>query len=391
LEIIDSSNASPALSAETALLGSDPTVGYTLAPGKTTILLSLSEIENISSISFLNKGVSGNLTISTSSARLAADSPQWVQVAQQPIAGEAVKATVGPTEAKYVRVTFDTAQAGEISGFGVYGTPSPSDFTVPRPRQVSNDPAASNGGESLSNVHRQARALFVSSGADMNAANNMIDDSLVTTFDFAPGDPTPTAIIDLGKASSVRKLSAIHSARPGTLHFYVLPNLPQELQTTGGAPARLTDAMWSQFTPVATASVQDKGQTSVEFPAAEGRYIMVRWTPATAEQAFTVAEIAAFGNGTGDRQLLAQNTQDVPAEGPAENAEEVAGEATAGTAVTTNDVSDGKELIDSKIVADGKELLDEAIEDIPAEGPPPPNLPPPPPFTFIPQIVPTSP
>jgi hypothetical protein len=50
---------------------------------------------------------------------------------------------------------------------------------------------------------------------------------------------------------------------------------------------------------------------------------------------------------------------------------------------------DGKVTLDGKTILDNKEIPAEAPE-APAEGPPPP-LPQPPPFTFIPEIVPTSP
>lgn len=50
---------------------------------------------------------------------------------------------------------------------------------------------------------------------------------------------------------------------------------------------------------------------------------------------------------------------------------------------------DGKTTFDGKTILDNKEIPAEAPEE-PAEGPPPP-LPQAPPFTFIPEIVPTSP
>src|SRR2546423_13461653 len=48
------------------------------------------------------------------------------------------------------------------------------------------------------NVRSQARALYVSSGSDLNAANNMIDDQAATSLAFSPSDNSPVTIIDLG-------------------------------------------------------------------------------------------------------------------------------------------------------------------------------------------------
>ena len=94
-----SSNSEDRNVAEAALLCDDPTVGYSLPAGKTTVLVSLPKIENVDRISFLNSGARGNVTVAASSAKLPADSPQWHQLSQQPL-NEAVQASVGPVDAK---------------------------------------------------------------------------------------------------------------------------------------------------------------------------------------------------------------------------------------------------------------------------------------------------
>jgi hypothetical protein len=83
-----------------------------------------------------------------------------------------------------------------------------------------------------------------------------------------------------------------------------------------------------------------------------------------------VAEIAAFG-GTKTGNLIAANTVNATREGIE---------------------SDGKTFEEGKDFGGGKDFKDMPEEgpEAPAEGPPPP-LPPPPPFTFVPEIVPTSP
>ena len=78
----------------------------------------------------------------------------------------------------------------------------------------------------LSDTRNKARALYVSSGNDLKLANSMIDDQVATSFGFAAEDKSPTAVIDLGKVCTVRRLSAIYSARPGSIDFYVMQSLP---------------------------------------------------------------------------------------------------------------------------------------------------------------------
>jgi hypothetical protein len=213
------------------------------------------------------------------------------------------------------------------------------------------------------NVRTQARALYVSSGADLNLANNMIDDQAATSFVFSPTDNSPVAVIDLGKVATVRRLSAVYSPRATSIDFYVLPTLPGS--DSDGA-LKLDEKTFSNFKSVASA-IDDgtQGRATVDFPATSGRYVMVRWSPAShSDTAFTVAEVSAFSPSRGN--LLASNRD-------------------FSSAQTT---ADSKDVVDSKDVGESKDQPEVAPAP-PAEGPPPP-LAPPPPFTFIPQLSPQS-
>src|SRR3954467_9810738 len=75
-------------------------------------------------------------------------------------------------------------------------------------------------------VRTEARALYVSSGAGLKAANNMIADQAAPPFVFSPTDNSPVAVIDLGKVATVRRLSAVYSPRATSIDFYVLSTLP---------------------------------------------------------------------------------------------------------------------------------------------------------------------
>ena len=374
--------SSLAAAPEAALLSEDPTSGYTLATGETTLLVSLPKIENIDSISFMNSAAKGEITIATSSAKLSADSPQWHVVSKEALAGNTIKAKIGPSEAKYVRLTFKVQDAGRIAAFGVFSSPTVSDFTMPRQRQFASANQPLTFGMinyNVSNVHTKARALYVSSGTEMKQANSMIDDQPATFFSFAAGDTAPTAVIDLGKACTVNRVSAIYSANKGNMEVYVLPAVPGSENTAAAAlPAsvKVTEKMLAGMKPVG--SVTDdgsQGKASIDFPAATGRYVMLRWNPAVQQDtAFTVAEVAAFGGST-ENSTVASNKR------------------------THNDTSDGKTVADTKDMADTKEMVDSpaegpanspAEEAPPGEGPPP-SLPQPPPFTFIPQVLPNSP
>ena len=223
---------------------------------------------------------------------------------------------------------------------------------------------------SLANT-RQARALYVSSGNDLKLANSMIDDQSATSFGFSAEDNSPTAVIDLGKVSTVRHLSATYSARPGSIDFYVMKSLPGTAGDNSPDTWKLDDKTFASLKPVGSA-VDDgtQGRASVDFPATTGRYVMLRWTPAShADSAFTVAEVTA--SGPDQRNLIASSRN-------------------FSSAATERKVAaDSKDVADSKDLGDSKDLPEEGPPEPPAEGPPPP-LPNPPPFTFIPQLVPVS-
>jgi hypothetical protein len=353
---------------EAALLAGDPTADYTLPVGETTLLVSLSAIENVDNISFLNNGARGDVTVASANAKLPAGSPQWHTVAQQDLTSGTMKAKIGPIEAKYVRLTFNVTEAGRIANLGVYPTAAVSDFTMPRVSKAAMEKSKSFGliSYNVTDLHGKSRALYVSSGENLKQANNMIDDQAFTTYNFAANDATPTTVIDLGTSASVRRISTIYSSRQGKINFYVLQALPG--MTTESAPPTLhvTDAVQENLQPVASVTDDGSGRASVDFPATTGRYIMVKWTAADQQDAsFSVAEIAAFGGGQ-SANLMASN-------------------------------AGGGGLMDSdgKTMQDGKDAKD--AKDIPAEGPESPaegpalGLPDPPPFTFVPEIVPTSP
>ena len=368
-----------------ALLCDDPTTGYRLPAGPSSILVSLPNIENIQSVSFLNDGAEGEMTIAISNADVPENSPEWHRIDNAALSQGAVATKVGPGEAKYVKLSFKITQPGRIASFGVYATPALSDFTMPRPRKVSfeeNSESFALINFNFSDVHAKARALYVSSG-DVNRVNAMIDDQPATAYEFANDDAAPTAVIDLGRERNLSRLSAVYASQAGSIDFYVLNRLPagtsddtnpgeanvQQIANVGqGADLppslKISEQTLAGLKPAGSVASTGEGRASVNFPEVTGRYVMLKWHPAAPDAAFSIAQVAAFGPAKRDDTASAQR--------------------------------DGKQLFDGKQMFDGKDILDN--KDIPAEGEapapaegPPPALPGVPPFTFIPQVPPTSP
>ena len=353
---------------EAALLAGDPTAGYPVATGTTNALISLSRIENIDTVAFLNQGLKGQVSIAISNAKLPADSPQWHNIAKRDLTADSVKIKVGPSEAKYVRLTFNATEAGRIADLGVYSTPTVAAFTMPRSRTIGAAKSENMAMVSynLTDLHARARAIYVSSGDDIKTANNMIDDQPGTVYNFSQPDAAPSAVVDLGKVTKLRRISVLYSPGRGTLDLYVLQSLPGGQQAASAKSLKLDEAALAGMKRVGSISDNDSGRTAVDFPETTGRYILFKWTPAEAGSAFSVAEIAAFGNQNHENLVAANTAVAPPGEGPDDN---------------TN--LDGK---DFKDLGDAKEMPAEG----PAEGPGSP-LPPPPAFVFTPIVVPASP
>ena len=201
----------------------------------------------------------------------------------------------------------------------------------------------------LRDTATKARALYVSSGDDLKLANSMIDNQAATSFGFSVEDKSPTAVIDLGKVSTVRRLSATYSARPGSIDFYVMQTLPGADQKNSDGTVKLdSNALGSLKRVGSTVDDGTQGRASIDFPATTGRYVMLRWIPAAqTDTSFTVAEVSAFGTGGGN--LLAANVN-----------------------VSSNPTSERTVSADSKDIADSKDSKDEIAagpEEI-AAGPP---------------------
>ena len=203
----------------------------------------------------------------------------------------------------------------------------------------------------------------------------MIDSQPASSFAFAATDSAPAAIIDLGKVVSLRRISALYSRRQGTMDFYVLESLPES--EAASKTLRLDANMLAELKPVGSVTADSSGRAAIDFPVTAGRYVMVRWTPASEEDTtFSIAEIAAFGGGEPPNLIAANVTKTRRSE-------------------ISSERSEGKDFGDPKEVAEGKDFKE--AKEAPAEGPAAPGegpntpLPAPPAFTFIPLVTPVSP
>jgi hypothetical protein len=297
------SSASPS-----ALLFDDDTLNYPLPEGDTTFILSFPRTSVLDRFTFVNENAAaaGEMRIAVSNYRLPAHSRKWTEVASSTsFTGKRLfDLSLLGTEARFVRLTFHVTQPGTIAGLGLYGAQSLQKFAA-RQRgvvRVTNSAATRRLEDMLNfnfaNLYARARIVFVSSGMN-EYAKRMIDDDVITSFQFAPADPHPTVVVELADRERLHRVSAVYKMEKGRLDVFLL----EELRAN---PGDLTGA-----TPVASVTDTDGGgKAALDFDPHGARYVALRWTPseAKAPRGFEVAEVSAFG----EMPLSMLSTQEMP-------------------------------------------------------------------------------
>jgi hypothetical protein len=295
-------------SSPSALLLDDDTLNYALPEGDTTLVLSFPRTSILDRFTFVNENglASGEMTVAVSNYRLPARSSKWIEVNSfTSFTGKRlINLSLAGTEARYVRLSFHVTKAGSIAGLGLYGGQSLQRFAA-RQRgviRVTNSAATRRLEDMLNfnfaNLYARARIVFISSGSQENA-KRMIDDDVITSFQFAPSDPHPTVIVALAERERLHRVSAVYKMEKGRLDVFILEDL-------GTNPGDLSSAK-----PVASVADTDgSGKAALDFDPHGARYVALRWTPAdeTTTRGFEVAELSAFG----EMPLSMLSTQEMP-------------------------------------------------------------------------------
>ena len=234
------------------LLFDDDTLNYPLPEGDTTFVVSFPRISALGRFTFVNENAAaeGEIKIAVSNYRLPANSRKWIEVnSGTSFAGKRLfDLSLAGTEARYVRLTFHVTKPGSIAAVGLYGRQSLQKFAA-RQRgatRVTNSAATRRLEDMLNfnfaNLYARARIVYISSGS-AELANRMIDDDVITAFEFAPADPHPTVIVELAEHERLHRVSAVYKMAKGQLDVFLLQDLgtnPGELN--GAKPiASVTD------------------------------------------------------------------------------------------------------------------------------------------------------
>ena len=282
-------------SSASALLFDDDTLNYPLSEGDATFIVSFPRISVLDRFTFVNENAAaaGEIKIAVSNYRLSANSSKWIGVnGGSSFAGKRLfDLPLLGTEARYVKISFHVTRGGLIAGLGLYGDQSLQKFAA-RQRgaiRVTNSAATRRLEDMLNfnfaNIYARARIVFISSG-QKEYAKRMIDDDVITSFQFAPADPHPTVIVELAEHERLHRVSAIYKMEKGRLDVFLLQDL-------GMNPGDLSGKR-----PVASVTdTEGGGKAALDFDPSGAHYVALRWTPADTNKsrAFEVAEVSAFG------------------------------------------------------------------------------------------------
>ncbi|MEY2549460.1 MAG: hypothetical protein QOD64_2042 [Verrucomicrobiota bacterium] len=277
------------------LLLDDDTLNYPLSEGDTTFVISFPRTSTLARFTFVNENAAatGEIKIAVSNYRLPANSRKWIEVnSGTSFTGKRLfDLSLAGTEARYVKISFHVTQGGLIAGLGLYGEQSLQKFAA-RQRgttRMTNTAATRRLEDMLNfnfaNLYARAAIVFISSGPE-EYAKRMIDDDVITSFQFAPADPHPTVIVELAERERLHRVSAVYKMEKGRLDVFLLEDL-------GTNPGDL-----SGRTPIASVTdAEGGGKAALDFDPSGARYVALRWTPANANapHGFEVAEVSAYG------------------------------------------------------------------------------------------------
>ncbi len=343
--------------AEIALLADDPTIGYPLVTGSTTLIFKMREIAIVRRLQFLNLNVRGTIAVYHSTEELDHDDPAWKPLLRSASINPrfATELRLPATEAQYLRVDLQVEREGRIAGFAVFGEESIRDFLEDRDGSLAAEQSDRTRVDyDLASLYAGARVRYMSSVTDLQSIPNTIDDSALTEASFSPDDEFPTIVIDLGRPQPVNRVSLVSSRQPGVIEIFlrdtrededgyragtdrattssILPRKTRQealsdLATRPHSPMRSallarvamqpagekpTEKESREYAPVARVEDNDGFmRKSATFDKQVARFVMIRFKPNGRVQTggpFQIYDISAFGDRVPVNDLIGAST-----------------------------------------------------------------------------------
>lgn len=248
-----------------ALLSDSAAAEAKLGVGKNEVVISLSEQLLIESLSFLNDGAAGKVSVASS-----ADLKEWQPLAQAGFesADRQVPVKFAGVQAKYVRLVIETKAAASIRNLKLRGPVASRDFQAVA---LENDKTIE---VNLASDALGARPIYMFPTPATPAEGGS------QAFDFPKSkERYRTVVYDLGAVRTIKKFSAAYSRVPTRLEVFAFEQLPEKKDWRG--KLTLDPAVFETLKPVAAAE-DLSGAGSVQVAAAQpvsAQYIVLRFEP----------------------------------------------------------------------------------------------------------------
>lgn len=286
-------------SSEHALLSDDMTLSYPLQKDAISLVFSFAYSAPITWFNFFNFGGEGEVRLYASTERPdSKGNAPWQQVGLEiPFSVQGVHGMTFPeVNARYWKAEFKqlNGSTGRVGGFGLFG-----DLRRSRVNQITNFRTLGQDMPLFRIVHHNLASSF--NGADVlysSSSTNpvdlrydqqrlQIDDNSETFHEFAPDDPNPTVVVDLGDTRPLKRISWLFETVPGRFDFYLSHQLPKEhfdlMEDNKGRRwvARVDEKFFKDTPPFHTSRnrAEKGGRQAFNFDDISARYIVYRFTP----------------------------------------------------------------------------------------------------------------
>jgi len=217
--------------AEATFLKDDETEGVPLERGIHDYVIDLNNFVSVSRFSSPSFEASGRLTLRTSDTLRDLNENQWIQLGRdisfKP--GDIVDLRFPLTDTRYLWVQLEIDQPGEFGNFNAMGMVNLSNVEFKPVSTGSSETASPEASISVpydyATLYSGARITHVS-GGDPRVANFLIDDDILTYYEFPNNEEESLFILDLGSARSPEQVSFLLESGNGTLEVYPTDKLP---------------------------------------------------------------------------------------------------------------------------------------------------------------------
>ncbi|QIF04188.1 hypothetical protein [Roseimicrobium sp. ORNL1] len=258
--------SSASIGNSSALLNEGSMEAAKVPSGASHVVITLGAQEVVEDVSFINEGVSGSVTVSSST-----DNSQWVSLAQAGFdAGERlVSLRFAGAQAKYVKLSFNASNGASIRNLSISGPSKVSDYKAV--------PVKEKGTEvDLASASSGAKPIYMYP-TPTNVGDN---EGARQTFKFPKTtERFRTVVYDLGTARVIKKFSAAYSRVPTRLDVFAFEQLPEKKDWRG----KLTlDPSIFDTTPIIASGEDSVGKGLMQLTPKQpvkARYVALRFEP----------------------------------------------------------------------------------------------------------------